>query len=159
MGLWTSIKSLLGFGASAAGSAAGGAALGGIPGAVEAGATAVSEVSKGVREAGRNATERAIAKEQESNEAAIDAAIRKATQNSAALGLICLLGAFLLAGCSSVPSRAYGQPTGNVERLLARPDFDAAAKAAPEWTRDSLKTVNGLEAELQRERARANHVP
>jgi hypothetical protein len=33
---------------------------------------------------------------------------------------------------------------------MARPDFQQAAKAAPEWCRDALKTINALEAELER---------
>jgi hypothetical protein len=33
-------------------------------------------------------------------------------------------------------------------RLMARPDFTAAASAAPEWTRDALKTIAQLEYEV-----------
>lgn len=136
----------------------GGAATGGVLPTVEAGAKFGKAGVDAWREGKRDAQEAAIAKESAANAAAIDAAIRKATSNGAALAFIGLLAAFSCLGCASAPSRAYGQPTGNVERLLARPDFDAAAKAATEWTRDSLKTVNGLEADLQRERARANRV-
>lgn len=152
--LWVWIKSVLGFGAQTAASAP----LGGIPGAISATGEAVKAGADLIREGQRNATEREITKQQRETDAKIDEAIRKATSNGAALAFIGLLAAFSCLGCASAPSRAYGQPTGNVERLLARPDFDAAAKAAPEWTRDSLKTVNGLEADLQRERARANRV-
>jgi hypothetical protein len=38
----------------------------------------------------------------------------------------------------------------NAERLIARPDFRAAAQAAPEWCRDALKTINQLESDLER---------
>lgn len=151
MSVWTTIRDFFaGFG--------GAAATGGVLPTVKAGMETVTEMSKGVREGGRTATERAISNEQAKNDGAIDRAIRKATSNGAALALACALAGLGVAGCASTPSRSHGTPTGNVERLLARPDFSAAAKAAPEWTRDSLKTVNGLEADLQRERARANRV-
>jgi hypothetical protein len=32
---------------------------------------------------------------------------------------------------------------------MARPDFEAAALAAPEWCRDALKTINELEARVE----------
>lgn len=152
MSVWTAIRDFFaGFGGSAA--------TGGVLPTVKSGADAVHAVSDGIREGNRNATEAANKKESAANDAAIDAAIRKATGNGAALAFICLLAAFSVVGCASAPSRDHCPATGNVGRLLARPDFDAAAKAAPEWARDSLKTVNSLEADLQRERARANHVP
>lgn len=154
MSLWTTIRDFFG---SFAGSAVGGAATGGVLPTVEAGAKLGKAGLDTYREGKRDAQDAAIAKESASNDAAIDAAIRKATQTGAALALAGILALGTL-GCASTPSRSHGTPTGNVERLLARPDFSAAAKAAPEWTRDSLKTVNGLEADLQRERARANRV-
>jgi hypothetical protein len=46
-------------------------------------------------------------------------------------------------GCTSVR-------LDNSKRLIARPDFAAARKAAPEWCRDALKTINQLEYELER---------
>ena len=96
-------------------------------------------------------------KEKEREARQNDAAIKKATQTGAALLAAGLLALSCL-GCASAPSRDSGLSSGNVGRLLARTDFPDAAKAAPEWTRDSLKTVNSLEADLQRERARANQV-
>lgn len=155
MSWWTAVvsgvKAALGIGASAAAGASGNPIA-----AVTAGAGAVSEVSKTAREAGRSATERAIAKEKAANDEAIDEAVKKA-RGGAAL----LLGGLLLAvsaGCASAPSRDSVPTSGNVGRLLARPDFDPAARAAPEWVRDSLKTVNSLESDLQRERTRASQV-
>ena len=145
--LVAAVKAALGIGASAAAGASGNPIA-----AVTAGAGAVSEVSKAAREAGRGATERAIAKEKAANDLTIDEAVKKAT--GAAMLLVLLLGA----GCASAPSRDSAPSSGNVARLLSRPDFDPAAKAAPEWVRDSLKTVNSLEADLQRERARGNRV-
>lgn len=53
-----------------------------------------------------------------------------------------LLLAILLCGCAS-------RQLNNSQRLIARPDFDAARHAAPEWCRDALKTINALEAELE----------
>jgi len=38
----------------------------------------------------------------------------------------------------------------NSQRLMKRPDFPLAVQAAPEWVRDSLKTINRLEFELER---------
>ena len=49
---------------------------------------------------------------------------------------------------------AWSSATGcvtleNSARLRARPDFPAAAMAAPEWVRDALKTINALEYRLE----------
>ena len=52
----------------------------------------------------------------------------------------------LLAGCAA-PTQAI-LPTGNVDRLIAHPQFTAAAKAAPEFTRDCLNAVARLEHDL-----------
>lgn len=37
----------------------------------------------------------------------------------------------------------------NSQRLMSRPDFPAAVRAAPEWTRDALKTINALEMQIE----------
>ena len=37
----------------------------------------------------------------------------------------------------------------NSQRLMDRPDFEAAAIAAPEWVKDALKTINELEEHLE----------
>ena len=37
----------------------------------------------------------------------------------------------------------------NAERLMNHPQFPAAAKAAPDFTADALKTINALEEELE----------
>jgi len=58
---------------------------------------------------------------------------------------IALLTSAVSAGCVSVPVRL-----DNSARLIARPDFSAAAHAAPEWCRDALKTINALESQLER---------
>ena len=47
-----------------------------------------------------------------------------------------------LAGCVAVKLE-------NSARLIARPDFEAAALAAPEWTRAALKTINQLEERIE----------
>ena len=39
----------------------------------------------------------------------------------------------------------------NAQRLIARPDFEDAKTAAPEWCRDALKTINNLEYEIERQ--------
>lgn len=63
---------------------------------------------------------------------------------SASLTKTLLLTLLLTAGCQS---RVRLE---NSNRLIARPDFPQAAKAAPEWCRDALKTINALELELER---------
>ena len=37
----------------------------------------------------------------------------------------------------------------NSQRLMDRPDFEAAAIAAPEWVKDALKTINELEERIE----------
>ena len=37
----------------------------------------------------------------------------------------------------------------NSQRLMDRPDFEAAAIAAPAWTADALKTINELEERIE----------
>lgn len=44
----------------------------------------------------------------------------------------------LIAGCTT--------PPGQVDRLLAHPEFPTAAQAAPGFTADALKTIADLEA-------------
>lgn len=49
----------------------------------------------------------------------------------------------LCAGCTTTPKRDA------TETLIARSDFPAAAKAAPEWVRAALRQITALESELQ----------
>lgn len=49
----------------------------------------------------------------------------------------------LCAGCTTTPRRDA------TETLIARSDFPAAAKAAPDWVRAALRQITALEAELQ----------
>ena len=37
----------------------------------------------------------------------------------------------------------------NTDRLMKRPDFSAAASAAPRWVEDALKTITALEHEIE----------
>ena len=37
----------------------------------------------------------------------------------------------------------------NSRRLMDRDDFPAAVRAAPEWTRDALRTINELEERIE----------
>jgi hypothetical protein len=37
----------------------------------------------------------------------------------------------------------------NSRRLMQRNDFEQAVRAAPEWVRDALKTINQLEHEIE----------
>lgn len=59
--------------------------------------------------------------------------------------LTLLLTLLLMSGCVSVKLE-------NSERLMRHPEFPAAAQAAPEFTREALKTINGLEYEIERRR-------
>jgi hypothetical protein len=54
-----------------------------------------------------------------------------------------LLMLLLTSGCVSVKLE-------NSERLMRHPGFPAAAQAAPEFTREALKTINGLEYAIER---------
>lgn len=58
--------------------------------------------------------------------------------------LLAVLLVASLTGCVSAPVKL-----DNAARLIARPDFDAARKAAPEWCRDALKTINQLEYQAE----------
>ena len=49
----------------------------------------------------------------------------------------------LLSGCVSVK-------LNNSERLVQHPEFEKAVLAAPEFTREALKTINRLEYDLER---------
>lgn len=54
-----------------------------------------------------------------------------------------------LAGCVHTQTApAPKAPQDNTARLIARPDFKAAAKAAPEWVRDALHTITSLETQV-----------
>ena len=51
----------------------------------------------------------------------------------------------LLATCSGCLTTKLN----NTERLIAHPQFKAAAIAAPDWTEDALKTIADLEREIE----------
>lgn len=153
MSFWTVIRNFFSAGASAAGGASGNPVA--VVGSV---AQATTATMNGVREGNRAATEIDIRRQKEEIDRQIEANIRKASQNGAALALCLLLS--VLTGCaSSAPSRDTGLSCGNVGRLMKRPDFGAAARAAPDWVEDALKTLNDREAALQREQARSMRLP
>lgn len=54
----------------------------------------------------------------------------------------------LFLACSILTSCVHVK-LDNSQRLIARPDFQAAVRAAPEWTRDALKTINDLEFQIE----------
>lgn len=58
------------------------------------------------------------------------------------VSLVCFVVA-LLSGCTAVQ-------LNNSDRLIAHPQFRDAARAAPVWTSEALKTINRLEAEIER---------
>ena len=57
---------------------------------------------------------------------------------------VAMILALMLSGCAMFHARY-----NNAERLINRPDFNAAKAAAPEWCRDALKTINELEWRLE----------
>ena len=61
--------------------------------------------------------------------------------------------ALLLALCLPLAGCATFTPAvklDNSARLMARPDFQQARAAAPDWAKDALKTINALEYEIER---------
>ena len=58
-----------------------------------------------------------------------------------------LLLMLLLAMCSG----CLNTKLNNTDRLIAHPQFRAAAIAAPQWTEDALKTLADLEREIEGE--------
>lgn len=56
-----------------------------------------------------------------------------------------LLLMLLLAMCSGCLTPRLN----NTDRLIAHPQFKAAAIAAPRWTEDALKTIADLEREIE----------
>lgn len=57
--------------------------------------------------------------------------------------LVCFV-VLLLTGCTHLQ-------LNHSDRLIARPDFADAARAAPLWVDDALKTINRLEHDLERQ--------
>lgn len=62
------------------------------------------------------------------------------------LGVILLIP-FFISSCATMSSVQLDE--GNVKRLTQRSDAQLARKAAPEWCRDSLKTINYLESRIK----------
>lgn len=62
-----------------------------------------------------------------------------------------LLGSLLTAYCLLASSCAT-RPVqlDNADRLIAHPQFQQAANAAPEFVSEALKTINRLEHEIER---------
>lgn len=58
--------------------------------------------------------------------------------------MLILILAASLSGCAAHLTPNY-PASGNVGRLMKRPDYAAAKGAAPEFTRDALKTVSDLQ--------------
>ena len=64
-----------------------------------------------------------------------------------------LLWMLLLAGCQSHSTPLPVTAADNTARLIQRADFPLAARAAPDWCKDALRTITRLETDL------ANHTP
>ena len=60
------------------------------------------------------------------------------------LKLLIAVSTLLLTGCITTKTR------NSAEQFMARPDFEAAVMAAPEWCRDVLKKLSEYEYELSR---------
>ena len=61
--------------------------------------------------------------------------------------LISVLGMLLLTACRTAPVTVQ---SGNLERLLNHPEFEAAAKAAPRLMQDVGHTISDLEARIKK---------
>lgn len=61
--------------------------------------------------------------------------------------LMLFSAALLMQSCATLPKTETIPPraTGNVERLMKRPDFDKAVAGSDLWVEDALETVNSLE--------------
>ena len=59
---------------------------------------------------------------------------------------IAVIACLLLVGCTAPTPVILA--TGNVDRLIAHPEFKAAAIAAPNFTSDALNAVAKLEHDL-----------
>ena len=70
--------------------------------------------------------------------------VAKGLAISLVLPFALLAAGALLTGCATPMTKL-----DNSARLVARPDFEAARQAAPEWCRDALKTINQLEFQLE----------
>ena len=57
-----------------------------------------------------------------------------------------LAAVLFCAGCAGIGTAPKRDGTA---ALVTRPDFPAAAKAAPEWVRAALHQITALEAELE----------
>ena len=62
--------------------------------------------------------------------------------------LTSLLMLTLITACQTTQNPQLA--TGNVGRLMRRSDYAGAKKNAPEWSRDALHTVNGLESDNEK---------
>lgn len=52
-----------------------------------------------------------------------------------------------LVGCSALPARLPTTAEDNTARLLQHPQFQEAARAAPDFVKDCLATITRLETE------------
>lgn len=71
-------------------------------------------------------------------------------RNRRGVGLTLLLMALCL-GCKTPGPTVQ---SGNADRLIRRPDFEAARAGAKEWCRDALYTVSDLEAQIKELKAK-----
>jgi len=71
------------------------------------------------------------------------------------LPVLMLVLMVVMIGCATLRPPAPVIASQNVQRLQERPDAPEAVKAAPEWVRDALKTINALEGELREEKIRS----
>ncbi len=55
-----------------------------------------------------------------------------------------LLAMLVMSGCATEIKM------DNAQRLINHPEFSAAAKAAPNWTREALDTISRLEFEIEK---------
>lgn len=61
------------------------------------------------------------------------------------IGAVLAAHCLLASGCATRPVHL-----NNADRLIAHPQFQQAANAAPEFVSEALKTINRLEHEIER---------
>jgi hypothetical protein len=74
-----------------------------------------------------------------------------ASSKTARLIAVCCAVSWLWCGCASAPSGPATAPTRDATAaLIAHREFEAAARAAPQWVSDAMSTITRLEAELRK---------
>jgi starvation-inducible outer membrane lipoprotein len=60
-----------------------------------------------------------------------------------------ILAVLILSGCQSIPRGTEGLKRDATASLIRHPQFNQAAKVAPQFVSEALNTITALEAELE----------